>query len=346
MPAESRAMFVTTVLIQKKVPALSEAALGWVLDDAGSVRESVAQILEQDAGGISGVMLRRMIALRNWLPETERPALDRAIKANQKKIACTSWPAAKVLEAYASSPNGAGAQSIFMIVGQGRKRAFVALLFKEGIGVRDAWVGHKLSPSEVQKQLQMAATQVDLSPVSLDYVGAATRHFLGMNTRSGVMPPFDLLDVAETAGLTDLNPENQGVEVLVASLCAEIAPEHATPQAIAKALKASASWEEDQPIIGTWLENSDEAEALLTNRKLSKTKCKAALLAMPMQKHRRWWAELIAWTGYTMKHASEGSGWEEYALVARELLGERSLDEIGIMCEVAEATLSFSDRWL
>ena len=100
-----------------------------------------------------------------------------------------------------------------------------------------------------------------------------------------------------------------------------------------------ASWEEDQPMIGTWLENTDEAEAVLKRGKLSEAKRKAALLAMPMHKRRRWWAELIGWTAYTMRHATDGSGWEEYALVARELLGKRPLDEIGIMNEVAEATL-------
>jgi hypothetical protein len=347
MPVELRSMLVATVLVQKKIPALGEAALGWVLDDADSVRQGVAQVLEQVAGGISGATLRRMIALRNWLPETERPTLDRAIKANQKKVACASWPAAKVLEAHASFPDGAGAQSIFVIVKQGRKRAFAALLFKQGIGIRDAWVGHGLSPADAETQLQTVAAQVDLSPVPLDYVAAATRHFLGVNAQSGVMPPFNLLDVGEIAGLTDLNPENPAVDELVASLCAGIAPKRATPQAIAKALKASASWEEDQPLIGTWLENTDEAEALLRRGKLSKAKRKAALLAMPMQKHRRWWAELIAWTGYTLKHASPDSGWEEYALVARELLGKRPLDEIGIMNEVAEATLvSLSGHWL
>ncbi len=61
---------------------------------------------------------------------------------------------------------------------------------------------------------------------------------------------------------------------------------------------------------------------------------------MPMQKRRRWWAALIAWAGFTMKHVQGGSGWEDYVLVARELLGDRPLDEFGIMNEIAEATIA------
>ena len=140
MPGDVRAMLAGALLAQKDVPALRDAALGWLLNDAAQVRQVVAQMLEQDAVNNSGSTLRRMIALRNWVPEADRPALDRAIKASQKKVACASWPSAKVLEAYASGCDGSGAQSVFMIVAQGRKRALAALLFKQDSGVRDAWV--------------------------------------------------------------------------------------------------------------------------------------------------------------------------------------------------------------
>ena len=95
LTADVRAMLVASLMAQKDVPGLRESALGWLLDDASEVRQIVAQMLEKDAANNSGAMLRRMIALRNWVPEADRPALDRAIKASQKKVACTSWPSAK-----------------------------------------------------------------------------------------------------------------------------------------------------------------------------------------------------------------------------------------------------------
>ncbi len=346
LPMEMRAALAASVLAQTDVPELRDAVLGWLLDDTSEVRQIVAQVLEKDARNNSGTTLRRMVALRNWVPEADRPALDRAIKASQKKVACASWPSAKVLETYATGCDGSGAQSVFMIVGQGRKRAFTALLFKQGFGVRDAWADHGCTKAEADARLQAVSMQMDLSPVPVEYAAGAVRHFLGVNAQSGILPPYGLLEVAELAGLSNLNPEFQPVDALVSSLCTGIAPERATPQAIAKALKASASWSETQPMAGTWFEDSDEADAVLAQGRLSKAKRKAALLAMPMQKRRRWWAELIAWSAYMMKHAQGASGWEDYALVARELLGERPLDEFGIMNEIAEATLSnIPGRW-
>ena len=340
LTADVRAMLVASFMAPKDAPALREAALGWLLDDASGVRQVVAQMLEKDAASNSGTMLRRMIALRNWVPEADRPALDRAIKASQKKVACESWQSAKVLEAYASGSDGSGAQSMFMVVTQGRKRAFAALLFKQDAGIRDAWVSRGGTRADVDAMLQALGMKMDLLPVPLEYAAAAVRHFLGVNAQAGVMPPFGLLGVAEVAGLTNLNPEFQPVDAFVASLCAEIAPKRATPQAIAKALKASASWGETLPMAGCWFEESDEADAILAQGRLSKAKRKAALLVKPIQKRRRWWAALIAWTGFTMKHTPDASGWEDCVLVARELLGERPLDEFGIMNGIAEATIA------
>jgi hypothetical protein len=147
------------------------------------------------------------------------------------------------------------------------------------------------------------------------------------------------------AGLTDVNPKFQPVDALLSSLCAGIAPERTTPRATADALKTSASWGKYQPVSWSWFEESDEADAILARGGLSKAKRKAALLAMPLQKRRRWWATLFAWTAYTMKHVQGASGWEDYVLVARELLGERPLDEFGIMNKIADATVANYFRW-
>jgi hypothetical protein len=323
------------------VPELREAGLGWLLDDAGPVRRMLMQALggALGEGGISGVMLRRMIAVRNWLPEEDRPHLDRVIKAaRQKKVGCESWPKAKVLEVYVSGFDGAGAQSVILVTAEGRKRCFAGLLFKHGVGIRDAWVQHQLTPMEANMMLESVASQMHLTPAGLDYVAAATRHFLAVNAQSKIMPPFNLLDFAETAGLSEINPERLPVEDLVASLCAGIAPELAGPEAVAAALADSAAWRVHQPIADSWFEDGDEITALLAPR-MSKAKRKAALLAMLLQKRRRWWAGVIAWTAYSIKCDPNGSGWEEFALVARELLGERALSEFGVMNAIAATTL-------
>jgi hypothetical protein len=212
--------------------------------------------------------------------------------------------------------------------------------------VRDAWADHGCTKAEVETKLQAVAMQMDLLPVPEDYVQAAIRHFLGVNAQSGIMPPYGLLDVAEVAGITSLNPELRSADAFLQSLYAEVVPERATPQAVANALKNSASWGESRSVVWSWFEESDEVDAILAQRGLAKAKRKAALLAMPLQKRRLWWAELIGWMGHTVKQTPDASGWEEYILVARELLGDRPLDEFGIMNRIAEETIAHrTSRW-
>ena len=115
-PEEHRAA-MGAMMLRSGEPAAREAAVGWLLDASARVRNVVAAAIEQAAptGVVSGTMLRRLIALRNWLPEADRASLDRAIQACRRKgTECAPWPQAQVREVVASAVDGAGAQSVFL----------------------------------------------------------------------------------------------------------------------------------------------------------------------------------------------------------------------------------------
>ena len=331
LPEEMRAQMVAGAFAQG-VPELREAGLGWLLDDAAPVRRMLMQALggALGEGGVSGVMLRRMIAVRNWLPEEDRPHLDRVIKtARQKKVACESWPKAKVLETYVSGFDGAGAQSVILVTSEGRKRCFAGLR----IQARHRHPRRRGSaPAHADGSQHDAeptlASQMHLTPAGLDYVAAATRHFLGVNAQSGITPRVQPARLRRNRrAVRTQSRASDGGRTRVASLRARHRAGAGGAGAVAAALADSAAWSVQQPIADSWFEDGDEIAALLAPR-MSKAKRKAALLAMPLQKRRRWWAELIAWTAYSIKCDPSGSGWEEFALVARELLGGARLERV------------------
>ena len=80
LPDEHRAVMAAALLFSGEGAAV-EVSIGWLLDPATSVRRSTANALEDAArkGKVSPIMLRRMITMRNWLPEDSRAALDAAI---------------------------------------------------------------------------------------------------------------------------------------------------------------------------------------------------------------------------------------------------------------------------
>src|SRR3954447_12761034 len=104
LPADHRTTMGISLLRTGETSA-REAVVGWLLDPSAEVRHAVASAIEQAAlhGAVSGSMLRRLIALRNWLPETDRPWLDRAIQASRRKgVQCASWPQSQVHDALTS----------------------------------------------------------------------------------------------------------------------------------------------------------------------------------------------------------------------------------------------------
>ena len=340
VPKESRADIVLAAFNDAE-PALREAVIGFLFSSSAAIRFKLAELLEVSAPHalVSPTMLRRMIGLRNWLPAEERPALDRAIKTcRQEGVTCASWPTARVGKVFASFIDGSGAHSILVIVPEGRKHAVAALLAKLGAGIRDAWVKHETTDAELREILGQFSAEAVIMPSTLDYATAAARYFLAMNVAERTMPPFGLIDFAETVGLTSLNPEAMPVKQLLDTLSKEIDSERLSSKGIADTLANSARWSE-QPMLETWFEDTAEVRQLLAKR-LPKTKLRNALLSELLPDRRQEWAELLAWSAFAKKHQPDCATWEDMVVVARELLGDRPLGDIPLMYTIADRTLA------
>jgi hypothetical protein len=340
---ETHRVGIVAALLGAPDPSLREAAIGWLLDSGATTRRDTAGLLHQaaTAGKITDTMLRRMIAVRNWLPDDDRPAVDAVIRAcRQKGVECASLGACEVREVVATGVDGSGAQSMFVMVKDGRKQAAAALLLKRGVGVRDAWVDAGLTKAEADMFLYQVETQAKCYDSSMDYVRLSLGHALAVARGSGVLPPFALVDVVERAGLAAVNPEAVPVDSLVARLVADIPAERPTAAMVTKALKGSAAWEGDFPFIESWFEDDGAVDTLLDGNRLSAKRRMALVLTEYLPSRRAHWAELLAWTALTLRQdeATEDD-WMGFALVARELLGDRPLAEIPLMTMIAKETV-------
>jgi hypothetical protein len=330
---------------------LANAALGFLLSSSAKVRAGVARSLVGGAangaarGRAASLLLRRTIALRSWLPATERPALDETIeRMRQAGAVCAEWGKPAKVQAYVSGFDGSCMQGMFVVVKDGRKYAVGGLIGRLGMGVRDAWVRRGASKREADAFVQAGDRLGGMMPVGLDYVAAAVRHFLAGNAQSGLMPPFGLLAFAECAGLSGLGPEATPLEELVARLAGEIESERLVPAAVARTLAASADWPDVHALFDSWFDEGDDIAALLAGKRQSKAKKLAAILAGPLDERRRRWTELLAWTAFSAKASTAGGAlWQELSIVARELLSGRPLAEIGLMQRIAERTVEAND---
>jgi hypothetical protein len=340
---ESHRAGIVAALLAAPDPTLREAATGWLLDAGATTRHDAASLLQQAAvaGHVSGTMLRRMITLRNWVPDDDRPAVDAAIHAcRQKGVDCAPLKTLEVRDVVASGFDGSGAQSIFLLSKEGRKQAVASLLLKQGIGVRDAWVRPGLTKAEADMFLFRVQSEVDIYDSSMDYVRQALGYFLAMNQESSVLPPFGLVDFVERAGLPAINPQTVPVESLVARLVEDIPANRRRDAAVMKSIKGSAGWEADFPFLDSWFEDDRAVDTLLKGKRLSAKRRIALVLEQYLSTRRARWAETLAWTALALRRdEAMEKRWVDFALVARELLGDRPLTDIPLMASIAAMTV-------
>ena len=153
MPGEHCAVMATALLFSGEATAV-EASVGWLLDPAPSVRQALASALQDAArkGNVTPTMLRRMIAMRNWLPGDSRAALDAAIAtARRKGVPPAQWDDVEVRQLACTGVDGSGAIGVLAHCRSKRKHVLGSLVLKHGIGVRDAWAREGIRTKEIEQ---------------------------------------------------------------------------------------------------------------------------------------------------------------------------------------------------
>ena len=220
IPEDARAGLVMAAFADNE-PAIREAVVGFLLHASTEVRVKLAELLELAAprGLVTPTMLRRMIAMRNWLPASSRNAVDQAIKAARKKgVECAPWPRAELRQVLSSGVDGSGGFTVLVIGVEGGKPLVAGLLLKHGFGVRDAWVRRNTTVVDLREIVGQVASEIGLTDTSMDYVRVVCGQALAINLEGSHQPPFGLLDCAEAIGLSNLNPDPLSVDKLVADL--------------------------------------------------------------------------------------------------------------------------------
>jgi hypothetical protein len=345
-PDEQRLAMIGT-LIDSEITAIRAASLGWLLDPSGRTSQGIAAMLQAAAskGLVSPESTGRMIAMRNWLAADRRESLDAAIRAC-REIGGVASPAGpmQVREVLASGCDGAGAQSILAIVKRERSFSVVSLLVKHGIGVREALVREGMTKGEAEGILDQACAEVDHLDASLEFVSTCLAHALDENLQSGTPPPFGLIQCLEVLGLAGLNPARITVEALIAKLLDGVPAEHKTEASIKRALDNSMHWPAELGLVDSWFEQNDDVRKLLAATQ-SRNKRMNVVLDQVLPARRRRWAELLAWTATAMREDEGCEDWMDFAMVARELLGDRPLRDIPVAEWIATGTVdAFESR--
>ena len=346
MPPPMRG-FLATELSLSPHAQLRDTVPLMLLDKDSGVRRDAALALEQAAGPdtLSGDSLRRVIAVRNWIPAPDRPALDSAVrKARLGGVAIAPWPApGEDIEFYATVLDGSGAQSVLAVSRTGRKGLFGGLLLRHGDGVVDAWTQEGVSRAKVTRMLKEAFTSAVFTRVEKPFVDLIVQHAIATGAETGVLPPPRLLLAAERLGGTEWQDRAIDVAAEAERLFDALDDAQRSAAGVLALQEAALAWMQDESIAGSWYEDGPEVRDALTG--IAVTDIGSLLLAVldrVLPPRRGEWTErflLMALWCAASQDAEQRARSACLTVVARALTGDRPLDEIPVMRLVAMQTV-------
>ena len=325
-------------------PVLRDTATLYLLDAAPEVRRTVCRLITEHASPslVSPVALRRMIALRNWLPENERHHLDAAIKkSRQRQVECAPWPERLIEEIIVSNMDGAGAQSVFVVAKEGRKHLIASLLVKQGVGIADAWCLRDQSKTDVRDFLGHIHSGMESHRIDSEFLHVLVPHYLAVGRKNGNVPVAGLLDFVEAIGIEKWQPSELAVDELLSLLEQDIDPARIHQTAVTKVIERSGDWLDDFAFLGSWFEQDAEVDAILSKNPRSKTPTKVnAIIKSVLEPRRAKWTERFLWTALWLKQKQDLlSPWADFFVIGRELHRGRPVNDIPVMRAIAEVTV-------
>ena len=348
MPAELRA-YITHELGLSPHAVLRETVPLLLLDPEPAVRQAAAAVLDQvaDPERLSPMMLRRTLLVRNWVPQTEREAIDRLVrKARLKGVVCAQWAAAPALAIHCSMVDGSGTQSLILASPTGRTGLFAGLLLKQGFGIRDAWYALAAPRRKITIGLKEGQRQTASHAVIREHLDTVVQHAIALGLKQAHLPQAAMVAIAEAIGAADWKDRALDVMTEVEQLFAGLGAEQHSQAAIAASLRRSGAWVADDPMMQSWFDDDATIRALVQRRPRPRPKPEVAVRQMleeVLSTRREAWAERLLlqalWLQAGTGDAKPTSRWRDCVVLAHELLAGRALAELPAMVAIAERSI-------
>lgn len=343
LPPEFRQTFVELAATSRS-PVMRDTAILYLLDSSPEVRQTTCRVIAEQASpsSVSPTALRRMIAVRNWLPEDQRSHLDSAIKkTRQGRVACASWPRRDVAQILVSHMDGAGAQSVFGVVKDGRKHVVASLLVKQGVGIADAWCLRDQSKADVTDFLGQIEAEMECVSVNLEFLHLLVPHYLAVGHKAGNVPVAGFLDFVESLGIEKWQPAALSAAEMISLMEKDVDRADFGRDAIDDAVDDSADWLDELAFAESWFEDDAEVTAVLSKQPPAGTSAKAnAIFKSILEPRRDKWAERFLWTALLLKQNPDSlSPWKDFFIVGRDLHRGRPVADIPAMRSIAEVSM-------
>lgn len=318
------------------------AGLGFVLDRDERCALAALSGAREAAQRFSpaAIDVARLVRMRPWLAQSRRAPADELITHLRRAASAPRADAqGEVKQWFATPADGAGAQSLFALVKQGKMWAAASVLVKHDEGVCDAWVADGMSKREADGLAIRFVEEADAVEVTSDFFMRRVGDALAVNAEADP-PPFGLVQVLEAVAAGPLPPRALPPAALCEALLSALPADQTDEDAVTRAYLGAPRWGEAVGTVDTWFEADEQVETLLRPIRGRKKRVVAVLEEL-LPSRRDFWAGRVAWTAAALE-AKAGldpvlrSLWIDMALAARAIAGDGPLADIPLMQQIAE----------
>ncbi len=339
MPAD---FFADLVVDLCSIEEGRDAALLTLLHPSEAVREVVMLALDRamPTMHLSSISLSRLQAIQTWLPEAYQETVSRWLRDQRKKgVVFATVKPAKLVKVQASEIDGGGAEGLFLQLKEKGHVRLAGVLFKDGFGVKDAWITPGITVDEVTRYCKEVLDDgVTLRRVDLDYVCMMTNHFLAGTLEKGNVPGLHFLELQETLGVHFL-PEFLDVPRLMGELSVQIEP--FTQSVMEAAFKRSSRWLDKKPFAVSWYLENERVDKIVNrccyfNEGVKLCRIEDAIDAVfqyEMEASRAHWMFHFLWVALWLKAGARKNekAWQDSFLIGHAIQSGVPLRDIPIM---------------
>jgi len=313
------------------------------------VRERVADLLAAAPGKqFTATILRRLIISRNWFPKQMQKKLDLSISnARRARIDCAPLQkGAPKMHAYASTIDGANAQSLQIVISQRGQYRGCSMMPKKGFGVADAFLIPLENKGHMQHFKEIVQTEVGGLEVSSTYIDQRLCYALADGARVDRVPNHWLLAIAEQLGQDQWKAISFDCRGELEQLRKQLKSKK--PAALSdlkrqQALSASSHWPKKFLFADSWFEDDNDVDNLLENFFTQHLNCQHEepidlLIEQILEPRRAEWLERLVVTASWLKAAKKAPlQWEQMYHVATAVAdNDQLLKQIPLMRTIAE----------
>ncbi len=343
MPEETKAGFIHH-LMSLDNPVLERCALYWLVSGAALTREAVAAGLRERLmrGELAPETASYLPIIRGWLPATAaRAAIDDIGKLARRKGLAEAYNQNRVepiiTDIMATTADGVGAQGL-TFVGKLQARTFVAMiLLKTGYGIKDAFVIHCRSKREANSIVSYARQEANSVKIDRMTAELLLEAALADGMENGPPPAPGFIDVMEACCLSQLRPQERGLQALLEHVDLQKEIQNATAVELDRMLRNTPALDALIPFTDSWFEDTGETRGILQGSRSVRTVEKRIWAFL--EGRRDIWARRFLQTAIILKSAKKERMSKTLAAAAFAVMNKHPLQDIPLMEGIVMTTL-------